>query len=81
MTLYWTTSSAYGLTQNIFLQFPRVRRALRIPKTPSESKRPFQDLWALARARANNFLAVQREAAREMKLRKEIKRKLRKEKK
>ncbi|XP_064594434.1 cytochrome c oxidase assembly protein COX18, mitochondrial-like [Liolophura sinensis] len=48
MCLYWTSSSLFGLAQNIALKIPRVRRAVGIPKTPSESATPFQDMWEVA---------------------------------
>ncbi|XP_023238576.1 mitochondrial inner membrane protein COX18-like [Centruroides sculpturatus] len=44
ITLYWLQSSLFGLAQNLFLQVPRVRRMFRIPRTPSESQTPFQDM-------------------------------------
>ena len=42
VTLYWTTSSAYGLVQNLILLSPKVRRKLRIPLTPSENTHPYR---------------------------------------
>lgn len=44
VALYWTTSSAYGLVQNLILLSPRVRRTLRIPLTASEKRRPYSEL-------------------------------------
>jgi hypothetical protein len=46
MCFYWTCSSLFGLGQNVALRLPRVRRALRITKAPSESQTPFRDLWS-----------------------------------
>ncbi|KAK2178353.1 hypothetical protein NP493_546g02001 [Ridgeia piscesae] len=48
MCLYWTCSSLYGLTQNILLKCPSVRRAVGLPKMPSESSTPFRDMWEIA---------------------------------
>jgi mitochondrial inner membrane protein COX18 len=44
LSLYWVTSSVYGLTQNLILLSPRVKRAVGIPKTPSEHEHPYQHL-------------------------------------
>ncbi|XP_014777236.1 cytochrome c oxidase assembly protein COX18, mitochondrial [Octopus bimaculoides] len=49
MCWYWTCSSLYGLLQNIVLKFPKVKRTLKIPETPSETKQPLQDLFAAAK--------------------------------
>ncbi|KFB47041.1 AGAP005624-PA-like protein [Anopheles sinensis] len=45
LCLYWVSSSAYGLGQNLFLLSPRVRRAVGIPAVPSESSQPYQHLY------------------------------------
>uniref|UniRef100_A0AAG5D042 Membrane insertase YidC/Oxa/ALB C-terminal domain-containing protein n=1 Tax=Anopheles atroparvus TaxID=41427 RepID=A0AAG5D042_ANOAO len=45
LCLYWVTSSAYGLGQNLFLLSPRVRRAVGIPAVPSELLYPYQHLY------------------------------------
>ncbi|CAG9864458.1 unnamed protein product [Phyllotreta striolata] len=42
LVLYWTTSSAFGLVQNILLMSPRVKRICKIPKTQSEMDRPYK---------------------------------------
>lgn len=42
--LYWTTSSCFGLMQNILIKLPKVRRFCRIPITPVESQTPFRDM-------------------------------------
>jgi inner membrane protein COX18 len=63
MTLYWTTSSTFGLVQNILFNFPRVRRGLKIPRTPSESQTPFRDLSTTVREKARAFIILQREAS------------------
>ncbi|GAB1608497.1 cytochrome c oxidase assembly protein COX18, mitochondrial-like [Argonauta hians] len=49
MCWYWTCSSLYGLLQNLVLKFPKVKRTLKIPETPNESKQPIQDLYAAAK--------------------------------
>ncbi|XP_078659517.1 cytochrome c oxidase assembly protein COX18, mitochondrial-like isoform X2 [Branchiostoma floridae x Branchiostoma belcheri] len=49
MTLYWTSSSAVGLAQNILLKLPRLRQACRIPPTPRDSPTPFRDMAATLR--------------------------------
>lgn len=43
MALYWTTSSALGLAQNVLLSYPSARRSLNIP-TMSDEASPVQDL-------------------------------------
>jgi len=42
LVLYWTTSSAYGLAQNIFLLSPKVKRLFKIPETAIEVKQPYK---------------------------------------
>lgn len=42
MSLYWTTSSIYGLSQNLFLLSPQVRKCFGIPKTPYNNEHPYQ---------------------------------------
>ncbi|XP_069970641.1 cytochrome c oxidase assembly protein COX18, mitochondrial [Penaeus vannamei] len=44
--LYWVTSSACGVAQNLALMHPGLRRMCRIPYTPSERENPYQHLWA-----------------------------------
>ena len=51
MALYWTCSSLYGLSQNIALSLPKVRRNLGIKKSPTESETPFKDMIYIARKR------------------------------
>lgn len=41
LVLYWTTSSAFGLIQNLILLSPKVRRFFRIPKTANELQKPY----------------------------------------
>lgn len=47
--LYWTTSSCFGLMQNILIKFPKARRLCRISLTPIESQTPFRDMNAAFR--------------------------------
>jgi inner membrane protein COX18 len=44
VVLYWTTSSAFGLLQNLILISPKMKRVCKIPQTPSELKQPYQHL-------------------------------------
>lgn len=44
LCLYWTTSSAFGLGQNLLLLTPRLRRFVGISKTGSELEQPFEHL-------------------------------------
>lgn len=60
MSLYWSVSSSYGLAQNVLFRLPRVRRALAIPKTPSESKHPYKDLLAVVKQKSKDFIRLQR---------------------
>ena len=60
LCLYWTTSSCLGLAQNVLLQLPKVRRALKFPKTSQDSNHPFRDLADVLRVRARQFADIQR---------------------
>lgn len=44
LCVYWVTSSAYGLFQNLLLLSPKVRRIVGIPKVQSEHEKPYQYL-------------------------------------
>ncbi|XP_034936422.1 cytochrome c oxidase assembly protein COX18, mitochondrial [Chelonus insularis] len=46
MTLYWTTSSVYGIFQTLVIYSPRVRRFVRIPETELELDHPYKHLHA-----------------------------------
>ena len=61
MCLYWAVSAFFGLAQNVALRFPTVRRKLGIPKTPSESERPIQELKILLQLKGEEFMRIQRE--------------------
>ncbi|KAL6449106.1 hypothetical protein ACFW04_000660 [Cataglyphis niger] len=41
LSLYWATSSAFGLFQNLVLLSPKLRRFARVPVTISESSHPY----------------------------------------
>lgn len=55
LCIYWVSSSAYGLTQNLLLLSPNVRRALGIPKTQSELQDPYEHLWLKIQERAKHL--------------------------
>ena len=59
MTLYWSTSSLFSLAQNSLLMLPKVRRKLKIPKTPSESTTPYKDIVNNLRQRCQDFIKIQ----------------------
>lgn len=59
MVLYWSMSSTYGLVQNVLFKYPKVRRILGIPKTPSESKHPYKDMVSILKGKAGDFLRLQ----------------------
>nr|AEE61386.1 unknown [Dendroctonus ponderosae] len=42
LALYWTTSSAYGLVQNLVLLSPRAKRLFKVPETSVEVKEPYK---------------------------------------
>ncbi|XP_018425896.1 PREDICTED: mitochondrial inner membrane protein COX18 [Nanorana parkeri] len=44
MALYWVSSSTVGLTHNLLLRSPTVRRLLRVPRTTADSDTPYKDL-------------------------------------
>ncbi|XP_053317616.1 cytochrome c oxidase assembly protein COX18, mitochondrial [Spea bombifrons] len=44
MALYWLSSSCVGLTHNLLLRSPALRRMCRIPRTKSDSDTPYKDL-------------------------------------
>lgn len=51
MALYWVTSSVYGLTQNLFVLSPRLRRKCGIPQTSTELKTPYYVIYTRLRAK------------------------------
>ncbi|XP_076272908.1 cytochrome c oxidase assembly protein COX18, mitochondrial isoform X2 [Rhynchophorus ferrugineus] len=54
LTLYWTTSSAYGLVQNLILMSPNIKRAFRIPKTAMEINDPYKTVLSNLKNRFKN---------------------------
>ncbi|KAM4709852.1 cytochrome c oxidase assembly protein COX18, mitochondrial [Discoglossus pictus] len=44
MALYWFSSSCVGLTHNLLLRSPALRRLCRIPRTKSDSDTPYKDI-------------------------------------
>ena len=61
MSLFWSMSACYGFIQNVALKFPKVRRQLGIPKTPSESKTPIAEFKKLAALKMEGFLKHQQQ--------------------
>lgn len=45
LSLYWVSSSTFGLVQNLLILSPKVRRIARIPKVNSEHERPYKHLF------------------------------------
>ncbi|XP_050701131.1 cytochrome c oxidase assembly protein COX18, mitochondrial-like isoform X1 [Eriocheir sinensis] len=46
VVLYWVTSSAYGLAQNLALMHPGLQRVLRLPPVTSQPPNPYQYMWS-----------------------------------
>lgn len=61
MTLYWVTSSTYGLAQNIAMKYPKVKRLLGVPKTPSEVEKPLTHYKELFRGNMEKWMKSQRQ--------------------
>lgn len=55
LNLYWMTSSAYGLVQNLVLLSPRVKRLAHIPETPNELSNPYRHIVSEIRLRVNRI--------------------------
>lgn len=45
LCIYWVTSSACALSQNLLLLSPRVRRIVGIPQTETELLEPYDHIW------------------------------------
>ncbi|XP_008557667.2 cytochrome c oxidase assembly protein COX18, mitochondrial [Microplitis demolitor] len=45
MSLYWTTSSAYSIFQNLLIVSPKFRRFSRIPETEEDREHPYRFLF------------------------------------
>lgn len=41
LCLYWVSSSVFGMTQNLLLLSPRLKRMANIPKVNSELEKPY----------------------------------------
>ncbi|XP_001653719.2 mitochondrial inner membrane protein COX18 [Aedes aegypti] len=57
LCLYWVTSSACGLGQNLLLMSPRFKRLVGVPQVPSEIARPYQHIKATFSTRIDGLLA------------------------
>ncbi|XP_059615692.1 cytochrome c oxidase assembly protein COX18, mitochondrial [Phlebotomus argentipes] len=57
LSLYWVTSSAFGLAQNFTMMSPKFRRALGIPVTPSQLEHPYKHLADGVSQRAQKMLS------------------------
>lgn len=55
LALYWTTSSLFGLTQNLVLMSPKIKDIAGIPKTPSRLDDPYKHLADMTKERWNNL--------------------------
>lgn len=53
VSLYWTTSSFWGLCQNLLLLSPKVRRLARIPETEHELSHPYSHMYERMRNKYN----------------------------
>lgn len=57
LCLYWVTSSACGLGQNLLLMSPRFKRLVGVPQVPSEIARPYQHVKDKFSTRLDALLA------------------------
>jgi len=55
LALYWTTSSAFGLAQNLVLMSPKIKEIAGVPKTPSQLDDPYKHLADMTKERWNNL--------------------------
>lgn len=55
LALYWTTSSAFGLTQNLVLMSPKLKKIVGVPDTPSQLDDPYKHLADMTKERWNNL--------------------------
>ncbi|XP_058827803.1 cytochrome c oxidase assembly protein COX18, mitochondrial [Topomyia yanbarensis] len=60
LCLYWVTSSACGLGQNLLLMSPRVKRLVGIPHVPSEIAQPYQHIKTNLADKYSSLLAKMR---------------------
>lgn len=55
LALYWTTSCAFGLVQNLVFLSPKFRRIVGVPETPSQLDDPYKHLADMTKERWNNL--------------------------
>ena len=67
IAMYWMLSGCYGLFQNLFFKYSKVRRLFKIPKSKSESNQPIRDILNSYRTEWTGFLEKQREYHRKLK--------------
>lgn len=65
LTVYWMTSSVYGLVQNLILMSPRVKKFFRVPETPSQQKHPYIHIYTRLREKVDKLFAFQKFASKE----------------
>lgn len=51
LSLYWVSSSTFGLLQNLLLLSPKLRRLASIPKVNSEHEQPYKHLCSKIKER------------------------------
>lgn len=61
MCLYWASSSAYGLIQNILLMSPKMRRKFGVPLTASEMAHPYQHVYSAFQQRISNLPGLRKQ--------------------
>lgn len=54
LCLYWVSSSAFGLVQNLVLLSPRLKRLVNMPKVNSEIEKPYTFLIEKVKGRFGN---------------------------
>ncbi|XP_049831650.1 cytochrome c oxidase assembly protein COX18, mitochondrial [Schistocerca gregaria] len=65
LTVYWVTSSFYGLVQNIVLMSPRVKKFFRIPETPSQLKHPYRHIYKRLREKVDKLFTFGTQVSKE----------------
>ncbi|XP_047118879.1 cytochrome c oxidase assembly protein COX18, mitochondrial isoform X1 [Schistocerca piceifrons] len=65
LTVYWVTSSFYGLVQNIVLMSPRVKKFFRIPETPSQLKHPYMHIYKRLREKVDKLFTFGTQVSKE----------------
>jgi mitochondrial inner membrane protein COX18 len=51
LSLYWVSSSLFGLLQNLTILSPKIRRIAQIPKVDSELENPYNHLYTKIKER------------------------------